>query len=517
MSISSTSSSVTYNSESSSEGPSPIKDLLAPVSEALDKRAGKDIFAIGGNVEDSNTPSDSAVKKSQLTIRWDNKATGRSSTLRLPIGNDAVAQDSFTSLLMDCQPATFGFGKEEVLDEDYRKAGKMDTDDFCTNFNPYEHGIIDTINQVLAQSSRSDAQGLGVKAELYKLNVYSAPSGKFKPHVDTPRSDHQMGSLVVCLPVKHEGGQLAVRHCGREIVFDWASQSHHTVQWAAFFSDCEHEVLEVTEGHRVTLTYNLFWTSYGPASMSDHLGALDQEALHFYNALEELLQNEEFLKEGGLVGFTCTHAYPHTAKSSLNNLQHMLKGLDMVVYQALKRILGTARVTTVLDDKEYQELYWEHRSRVKRAEKFRGTKFPYRGYSDSSDDESIAKKKKEAKHLSCVADKLKPAMLFRGHNFYDVSLDPGVVRSPDPKSEYWAGDGEPFYHRQKITWLNYPPGSQVSKELSVAFVTYGNEPDIDAYYTSAAIVAKVNEFLPMETTNSGSVTDEEVAEVEEDP
>ena len=149
----------------------------------------------------------------------------------------------------------------------------------------------------------------------------------------------------------------------------------------------------------------------------------------------------------------------------------MLKGLDMVVYQALKRILGTASVTTVLDDQEYQELYWEHRSRVKRAEKFRGTKFPYRGYSDSSDDESIAKKKKEAKHLSCVADKLKPAMLFRGHNFYDVSQDPGVVRSPDPKSEYWAGDGEPFYHRQKITWLNYPPGSQVSKELSVAFVT----------------------------------------------
>ena len=45
----------------------------------------------------------------------------------------------------------------------------------------------------------------GVRAELYKLNVYSAPSGKFKAHVDTPRSEKQFGSLVVCLPVAHEG------------------------------------------------------------------------------------------------------------------------------------------------------------------------------------------------------------------------------------------------------------------------------------------------------------------------
>lgn len=38
-------------------------------------------------------------------------------------------------LLQDCQPATFGKGKEEVFDEEHRKAGKMDVTDFCTNFN----------------------------------------------------------------------------------------------------------------------------------------------------------------------------------------------------------------------------------------------------------------------------------------------------------------------------------------------------------------------------------------------
>ena len=45
----------------------------------------------------------------------------------------------------------------------------------------------------------------GVIAELYKLNVYSGPSGMFKPHIDTPRGCTQFGSLVVCLPTEFKG------------------------------------------------------------------------------------------------------------------------------------------------------------------------------------------------------------------------------------------------------------------------------------------------------------------------
>lgn len=89
---------------------------------------------------------------------------------------------------------------------------------------------------------------------------------------------------------------------GREILFDWASDKPSVIQWAAFFSDCEHEVFEVIEGHRVTLTYNLHWTAYGPASMADHLEALDQKSLHFFAALDKLLACPTFLPQGE---FTC--------------------------------------------------------------------------------------------------------------------------------------------------------------------------------------------------------------------
>ncbi|EWY95012.1 hypothetical protein FOYG_04147 [Fusarium oxysporum NRRL 32931] len=459
---------------------SSLKGLLSAVSSALDKRAGKDIFAIGGSVGDDGCPSHAA--SNSITIRWDNKEQVHSRTLKLPLGDDTVTQDAFNTLVADCQPATFGIGSQEVLDEDYRKAGKMNTEDFCTDFNPYEHGIVDTINQVLAQASVTDARGLGVKAELYKLNVYSGPSGKFKPHVDTPRSDRQMGSLVVSLPIEHKGGQLAVRHGGREIVFDWALKSADTIQWAAFFSDCEHEVLQVTEGHRVTLTYNLFWINYGPASMSDHLRALDQESLHFFDALEKLIENKHIIKEG-LVGFSCTHAYPHTSKSSTNNLHHMLKGIDMVVYQALKRILGTVEVAALVDDEEYR--HYEKESIPEMIEWKKDHRLKYNPH--------LPEPKITQAEQDVLDDKLaigtapKPALVFR--HSYEERLDPAEVGLQHKYSRKTRGK---FYPRRDVTWLNGPPDSEVSKELAVAFITYGNEPGIGAYYTSAVIVAKVN-------------------------
>jgi hypothetical protein len=97
------------------------------------------------------------------------------------------------------------------------------------------------------------------------------------------------------------GGALAVRHGGQETVFDWSSSSDKPmlVQWAAIFSDCEHEV-QVTDGHRVTLTYNLYWTEYGPSLMALHLSAFEQPSFHFYQALEKLIKCPSFLPKGNL-------------------------------------------------------------------------------------------------------------------------------------------------------------------------------------------------------------------------
>ena len=94
----------------------------------------------------------------------------------------------------------------------------MDADCFRLGFDVYSVGLVEAISRNLLK----DEEKRPIVAELYKLNVYSAPGGLFKAHVDTPRSTSQFGSLVVCLPVEYEGGQLVVRHVdGKAIRYDW--------------------------------------------------------------------------------------------------------------------------------------------------------------------------------------------------------------------------------------------------------------------------------------------------------
>lgn len=51
---------------------------------------------------------------------------------------------------------------------------------------------------------------------------------------------------------------------------------------------------------------------------------------------------------GGLVGFACAHAYPHTSSSTTDALPSMLKGLDMAVNYILFRLAASAGVAVYL-------------------------------------------------------------------------------------------------------------------------------------------------------------------------
>ena len=118
----------------------------------------------------------------------------------------------------------------------------------------------------------------------------------FKPHLDTPRSDLHFGSLVVCLPAAHEGGHLSVRHQGHTTTFNW-SKDITNVQWAAFYGDCEHEVSQVTSGHRITLTYNLF-IRRGLGEMVGNSSTLDVAQLPVYREVRAALANPVFFPDG---------------------------------------------------------------------------------------------------------------------------------------------------------------------------------------------------------------------------
>ena len=79
-----------------------------------------------------------------------------------------------------CEPATFGLNQEDVYDETYRKAGKLDSSNFALKFDPADLGLVDLIRTEMLEEGRtlSDTKpelAHRVRAELYKLNVRPFP------------------------------------------------------------------------------------------------------------------------------------------------------------------------------------------------------------------------------------------------------------------------------------------------------------------------------------------------------
>ena len=286
-------------------------------------------FSCGGTV-----PGVSAV-----SLLYKKKSGGWSpQPLQLP--GDMGAGERVKEFLEACSTASFGIGGVTVADKSYHGALKLEPECFRADFNLESTDILNTIASVMnAKSSPSF-----IRAKLYKLNVYST-GGHFKAHVDTPWTKEMFGSLVVCLPSQFTGGALVTRHQGRQVTFDWSSSPNAT-HWASFFSDVEHEVLPVTSGHRVTLTYNL----YHSAPISPQL--LDVTSTSFYRELSSALQTPHFMPEGGTLGFYCQHKYVETlSDSDFSSQLPFLKGRDMTVHLIAKSLGLSVDLKAICEEK----------------------------------------------------------------------------------------------------------------------------------------------------------------------
>ena len=136
------------------------------------------------------------------------------------------------------------------------------------------------------------------------------------------------GSLVVVLPTRHEGGQFVLRQEEKEWTLDFtdkfATATEPSVCFVAFFGDTEHEVLPVTSGYRVTLTYNLYHKPIHPSTSS----IPTPFHLKVKQALVDLVNDKSTLPNGGYLGFGLVHEYAHTGHNLLDNLLDQLKGSD---------------------------------------------------------------------------------------------------------------------------------------------------------------------------------------------
>ncbi len=169
-------------------------------------------------------------------------------TLSFPVLPSQIQQ-----LIEQATRAPYGRGAETILDESVRKVWQLPPDKVRLGGKSWAatfDGILQRVSVGLG------CEGMAVSAELYKLLVYDT-GGFFLAHRDTEKTGGMFGTLVVVLPSAHRGGDLVVRHAGREATVDMSGAEVSEVSFAAFYADCEHEVRPITEGNRVCLVFNL--------------------------------------------------------------------------------------------------------------------------------------------------------------------------------------------------------------------------------------------------------------------
>ncbi len=163
-------------------------------------------------------------------------------------------------LVAVAEAAPFGRGEETLVDRDVRRTWQIDTGRVRIGGRHWEK----TLAELVADAALGLGVGEPVAADFYKLLLYDAGSF-FVAHRDTEKVPGMFATLAIVLPSAHSGGELVVRHLGREVVLDARPQDPSEIAFAAFYADCVYEVRPVLTGCRLTLVYNLRFLGEGRA------------------------------------------------------------------------------------------------------------------------------------------------------------------------------------------------------------------------------------------------------------
>jgi len=398
----------------------------------------------------------------------------------------SISADDTRALVDACEPAPFGRGPESVLDDNYRKALKLEEPSFAWRFNPDSGNFIASLAQKLCPWERFEK---GFRAEVTKLNVYSryhfllvshhshnvllffflAQGGFFKAHQDTPRSDQMFGSLVFTLSTPHTGGNLVFHH--RDHSFDFNTSSilgsapSTSVAYVAFYSDVQHEVLEVTSGARITITYNLYYDSFRSPPPVLHPRIPISEN-HFTNSLREAYRDAAFIKECKYIGFGLEHQYPGTRRHDIYPRVVDLKGVDAYLFHALQDTMSSPTLR-YLYQSEYDSWGETFDLLLSRPVEGRNT-----GYNEFTEMQFLIKSDKNA-------------LIVWREGRSEETLDLAGKRSY--KNPHYIDD-----YRSRgvnVQWVT-PPSMNFSG--NTYFVESGNEPMQEIYYYKVCIIAEVN-------------------------
>lgn len=360
------------------------------------------------------------------------------------------------NLTKHARQAPYGKGTETLVDTEVRRVWEIDADQVTLANPEWPEAIKRVLETVQAELGLADQK---LEAHLYKLLLYETGSF-FLAHRDGEKLDRMVATLVIALPSAHEGGQLIVRHEGRETVVDFGPKSRFETQFAAFYADCEHAILPVTSGFRLALVYNLTLAKSAPAiaapSSRGHVAAIA-------GILSEWGEQRPKATEGApsKLAVLLDHRY---SQAGLN--RDALKGVDRsraeVLFEAAKQAGCEASLALAT--------YWESGSAEPSGDYGYGHGYSrrrsYRRYDDDSEDgdndEAGEHVMGEVLESSLTAEHFSDA---DGNplDFGEIPLDDGEIVSRTPLGEgtpdqedfegYTGNAGmtlERWYHRAAV-------------------------------------------------------------------
>ncbi|PLW57373.1 hypothetical protein PCANC_01788 [Puccinia coronata f. sp. avenae] len=152
-------------------------------------------------------------------------------------------------LIAKAHQAPFGRRSETLIDVSVRNTWEIHGDQLRFLDPDWVRFLLDVSERVGAD--------LGIQApirlDLYKMLIYEK-GAMFKAHTDTEKTPGMFGTLVICLPSAHTGGEVIVKHHGQTKTLRTSDAAQ---SYACWYSDAMHEVLPVQSGYRCVLTYNL--------------------------------------------------------------------------------------------------------------------------------------------------------------------------------------------------------------------------------------------------------------------
>ena len=244
-----------------------------------------------------------------------------------------------------CKRSPFGKGDETVLDESVRKTWELEASQIeCRN------PAWAAFEKTLANQAITD---IGVQvpalAQPYKLLLYEE-GAFFKAHRDTEKVPGMFGTMIVCLPSEHTGGEVHLTHNQKRQILRTAESSAYNLSTLAWYSDVQHEIKPVLSGYRLVLTYNLVQDQTAPKQT-----AAAQDTNH--ERLERLMRawNQNFNYQNHVV-------YPLSFKYTENSLsQSYLKGVDVAKSSYLDEVCSREGVywflAQMIKQKEEEDYY----------------------------------------------------------------------------------------------------------------------------------------------------------------